>query len=163
MVFAEGRAPTDRPAVGNTSLCWGQLASLYDWQCYAKDIVVRRSTTGGFTCSAVQALAESNASVLYTNPLGLLDVQTQTLWLAYVRCPIPPGAPAPGRSVFQQCTQIVRASGDHGVSWGAEAAIPGSSPQSDGGVSQCRYCRSAAPPSPFSRCSTSAKEGVSPF
>ena len=47
VLFAEGRAPTNtnRTPVGNESICWGQLASLYDWQCYDKDIVMRRSTS----------------------------------------------------------------------------------------------------------------------
>ena len=131
---AEGRAPQGRgPPVGNVSLCWGQLASLYDWQCYSKDIVLRRSVDGGETFDDLEVIAESNHTVLYTNPLLLLDETTTRLWLAYVRCPVPPGAP-PGRSVFQDCTQLVRMSANHGGSWSAEREIEGSYPQSDGGV-----------------------------
>ena len=99
----------------------------------AKDIVIRSSTDSGETFSPIRPIALSNESVLYTNPLGLLDQHTQNLWLAYVRCPIPPGAP-PGRSVFQNCTQIVRTSLDIGASWSEEHDIPGSYPQGDGGV-----------------------------
>ena len=164
LVAAEGRAPQGpgRPSVGNVSLCWGELASLYDWQCCAckhtraifssaisfrlissrgasdrafpavsidaKDIVIRRSTDSGATFSPIQVIASSNESVLYTNPLGLLDHTTKQLWLAYVRCPIPPGAP-PDRSVFQNCTQIVRNSVDNGGSWSAEREVSGSYPQ----------------------------------
>lgn len=51
LVFAEGRAPRARPgARGNLTLCYGQPASLYDWKCYAKDIVARRSTDQGGLC-----------------------------------------------------------------------------------------------------------------
>jgi hypothetical protein len=48
LVFAEGRAPKRRPdARGNETVCWGQPASLYDWKCYAKDVVLRRSCDKG--------------------------------------------------------------------------------------------------------------------
>jgi sialidase-1 len=131
---AEGRAPEGRGApVGNVSLCWGQLASLYDWQCYSKDIVTKRSVDGGETFGNVEVIAESNRSTLYTNPLLLVDETTTHVWLAYVRCPVPPGAP-PGRSVFQNCTQLVRMSTNHGGSWSAEREIEESYPQHDGGV-----------------------------
>lgn len=131
---AEGRAPQGRGApVGNVSLCWGQLASLYDWQCYSKDIVIRRSVDGGETFGDVEVIAESNHSMLYTNPLLLVDESTTHMWLAYVRCPVPPGAP-PGRSVFQNCTQLVRVSTTHGGSWSSEREIEESYPQRDGGV-----------------------------
>jgi sialidase-1 len=134
IALAEGRAPQGRGApVGNESVCWGQLASLFDWQCYMKDIVLRRSVDGGQAFGPVQVVAASNSSVLYTNPLGLLDEHTRNLWLAYVRCPIPPGAP-PGRSVFRNCTQLVRTSLDGGVSWSPEHEVEGSFPQDDGGV-----------------------------
>jgi hypothetical protein len=46
LAFAEGRSPIGRPPVGNSSVCYGQLASLFDWQCYEKDIVLRRSSDG---------------------------------------------------------------------------------------------------------------------
>lgn len=55
------------------------------------------------------------------------------LWLAYVRCPIPPGAPS-GRSVFINCTQIVRSSTNDGRSWTSERVLSGSYPMHDGGV-----------------------------
>lgn len=51
----------------------------------------------------------------------------------YVRCPIP-ATINPRASAFRNCTQLVRSSGDNGVTWSADKAVPGTTPQNDGGV-----------------------------
>jgi hypothetical protein len=51
----------------------------------------------------------------------------------YVRCPIP-ATINPSVSAFVNCTQLLRSSLDHGVTWSPEMVVDGTTPQHDGGV-----------------------------
>ena len=56
LAFAEGRARLNF-TTGDTIDCYGEGASAFDWKCTNKDVVLKRSLTGGLTWLPVQVLA----------------------------------------------------------------------------------------------------------
>ena len=114
---AEGRVSTDRPYVGNASICYGQLASRHDGSCVDKDIVVKISKDEGTTWEPVQAITKSNATHFYSNPDLLLDTSTSAVWLIYYQCLV--------AEVYGHCVPLVTSSKDNGVTWESSRRVDG--------------------------------------
>jgi len=82
------------------------------------DLVMKRSTDGGATWSAMQVIEDAGEKWSAANPATVLDRQSGRLWLLYLRC-------KPGRSTdtarpgTNDMQTLARYSDDHGASWSA--------------------------------------------
>jgi sialidase-1 len=78
--------------------------------------VMKRSTDGGKTWSAMQVIEDPGEKWSAANPATVLDRQNGRLWLLYLRC-------KPGRSTdtaragTDDIQTLARSSDDHGVTW----------------------------------------------
>jgi sialidase-1 len=82
------------------------------------DLVMKRSTDGGATWSAMQIIEDPGEKWSAANPATVLDRQNGRLWLFYIRS-------KPGRSTdtarpgTNDMQTLARYSDDHGASWSA--------------------------------------------
>jgi sialidase-1 len=120
LAFAEGRARLNF-TTGDTIDCYGEGASAFDWKCTNKDVVLKRSLTGGLTWLPVQVLAQASATYFFSNPQPLIT-SAGTAFVQYSRCDsthIPPD----GNS-FTNCTAVLQRSEDMGATWSAPTLFP---------------------------------------
>ena len=115
LAFAEGRAPTDRPPVGNVTTCWGAQASVADHHCYDKDIVLKRSYDDGRSWTDVARLARANATYFYSNENAAVDPTSGTVHLQYSRCKVATG--------YDECVNVLVRSIDNGETFGSELVL----------------------------------------
>jgi sialidase-1 len=82
------------------------------------DLVLKRSTDGGRTWSAMKVIENAGQFWSAANPAAVVDRQTGRVWLLYLRC-------RPGRTTdtarpgTDDIQTLARTSDDHGVTWSA--------------------------------------------
>ena len=110
LAFAEGRVATNRPPVGNASVCYGALASGHDGMCVDKDIVYKRSYDGGASWTTSVVLTHANETFFYSNPNAAVDPRTGRIHLLYARCRV--------AKIYGDCIDVISESIDNGESFG---------------------------------------------
>lgn len=105
LAFAEGRVATDKPIIGNASVCYGTLASILDSRCVDKDIVVKRSYDGGQSWTRVDVITNSNSTYFYSNPNAAVDPDGR-IYVSYWRCEV--------ATYYSDCVDVVFQSDDNG-------------------------------------------------
>jgi len=80
------------------------------------DLVMKRSTDGGKTWSAMRVIEDPGEKWSAANPATVLDRKTGRLWLFYLRC-LPGRSTATARAGTNDIQTPARYSDDHGATW----------------------------------------------
>ncbi len=101
VAFAEARKDNmDDPGMGNNDI----------------DLVMKRSTDGGATWSAMQVIEDPGEKWSAANPATVLDRQSGRLWLIYLRC-LPGRSTDTARPGTDDNQTMARTSDDNGITW----------------------------------------------
>jgi sialidase-1 len=101
VAFAEARKYNmDDPGMGNNDI----------------DLVMKRSTDGGATWSAMRVIEDPGEKWSAANPATVLDRTNGRLWLLYLRCK-PGRSTETARAGTDDIDTLARTSDDHGVTW----------------------------------------------